>query len=85
MVRAYFCQLIHFLNWILRNILEMKLSGFAEVFIFLTPAPVVSVFSSCLTSYCKTICYASNLYLIQFFVMNMTFISSREAKNVYFI
>ena len=42
--RAYFCQLIHFLNWVVRNILIIKLWGFAEIFVFLTPAPVVSVF-----------------------------------------
>ena len=34
---------IHFLNWIARNILVIKLLGFAEIFILLTPAPVVSV------------------------------------------
>ena len=33
---------IHFLNWIVRNILVIKLLGFAEILISLTPAPVVS-------------------------------------------
>ena len=33
---------IHILNYIIRQILEIKLSGFAEFFIFSTPAPVVS-------------------------------------------
>ena len=33
---------IHFLYWIVRSILVIKLSGFAENSIFLTPAPVVS-------------------------------------------
>ena len=35
---------IFFLNWIKRNILIAKLSRFAEIFTFLTPAPVVSAF-----------------------------------------
>ena len=34
---------IHFLNWIVKNILVIKLLGFTEIFIFLTSAPVVSV------------------------------------------
>ena len=34
---------IHFLNWIVRNMLVIKLLGFAVIFIFLTPAPLVSV------------------------------------------
>ena len=32
---------IHFLNWIVRNILVIQLSGFAEIDTFLTPALVV--------------------------------------------
>ena len=34
---------IHFLSWIARKVLVMKLSGFAEIFTFSTPAPKVSV------------------------------------------
>ena len=34
---------IHLFNLVVRNILVIKLSGFAEIFDFLTPAPVVSV------------------------------------------
>ena len=37
---------IHFLNWIIRNILVINLSGFAKKFIIFTPAdsvPIVSV------------------------------------------
>ena len=34
---------IHFLNWIVKNILVIKLSGFSVIFIFITPAPVVTV------------------------------------------
>ena len=33
---------IHFLKWIIKNILLIKLLVFAEIFIFLTPATVVS-------------------------------------------
>ena len=31
---------IHLPNWIVRNILVIKVSGFAEMFILLTPVPV---------------------------------------------
>ena len=31
----------HFSNWIVRNILVVKLFGFAEVFIFVTPVVLV--------------------------------------------
>ena len=34
---------ILYLNWIIRNNLDIKLSGFADNLIFLTPVPVVSV------------------------------------------
>ena len=34
---------IHFLSWIARNILVIKLSGFAEFFTFSAPALMVSV------------------------------------------
>ena len=34
---------IHFLNWIVKNILVIKFLGLTEILIFLTPAPVVSV------------------------------------------
>ena len=33
----------YFINWIVRNILVIELSGFAEIYVFLTPAPVVAV------------------------------------------
>ena len=34
---------IYFLIWIVRNNLVIELLGFVEIFIFLSPAPVVSV------------------------------------------
>ena len=43
LIRGQEKSVIIFLNWIIRNILVTKLLGFDQIFIFLTPAPVVSV------------------------------------------
>ena len=42
---------IHYLNWIVRDILVIKLSGFAEI---LTPSPLVSFIQR---QICYTICH----------------------------
>ena len=92
---------IHFLGWIARKILVIKLSGFAEIFTFSTPALMVSVLAvivhyaisslishnerTCMTSFTAqksvTLKIVYNKKKIQIFGMNMSFISSREARK----